>query len=420
MIAPTVPRTHPEATDSAPVAVRDTSRVTWMVVGNVGLLLVGFGLQLLVYGRGGHSSLSDLPHVFLHRGISAGAPPYLDRMLEYPVGAGMLLYLAALIRPTPLGVLTVTALAAGGLSVWITVALERRVGGRAWRWALGTPVLLFAFQNWDVFAIATLLGALLLFERGRDGGAGALLGVGTAVKLFPVVLVPVLAAARWAEGDRRGARRLVGAAAGTWLALNLPLLVANPHGWWWPNAFQARRVATWGSVWYYLDRWLGLTVTGAAGARVANVMAMLLLLTGIAALTWWTAKGRIAPVPAAAVAVAWFVLSNKVYSPTYDIWLVLFFVMLPLSRRLWLAYCAVDLAVYVVVFGMFHGLWGHDVVHAVLPALVLVRTGAILTVVACALGGTRRPAPFVAPVLTLRRRPAAVAAGASRHGTEPW
>ncbi len=131
----TDPTTRSDGAGTDPAAVRRPSRVTWMVVANVGLLLVGFGLQLLVYGRGGHSSLSDLPHVLLHRAIAPGAPPYLDRMLEYPVGAGMLLYLAALIRPTPLGVLTVTALAAGGLSVWITVALERRAG--APRVALG-------------------------------------------------------------------------------------------------------------------------------------------------------------------------------------------------------------------------------------------------------------------------------------------
>ncbi len=415
----TDPTTRSDGADAAPAAVRRPSRITWMVVANIGLLLVGFGLQLLVYGRGGHSSLSDLPHVFLHRGIAPGAPPYLDRMLEYPVGAGMLLYLAALIRPTPLGVLIVTALAAGGLSAWITVALERRVGSRAWRWALGTPVLLFAFQNWDMFAIATVLGGVLLFERGRDRAAGALLGVGTAVKLFPVVVVPVLAAARWAQGDRRGARRLVGGAAATWLALNLPVLLANPHGWWWPNAFQGRRVATWGSAWYYVDRWLGLPVAGPTGAGVANAMAMLLLLAGIAALTWWTAKGRIAPLPATAVAVAWFVLSNKVYSPTYDIWLVVFFVLLPLSRRLWLAFCAVDLAVYVVVFGMFHGLWGHDVVHAMLPSLVLVRTGVILALVSSALVGSRRPAPVVAPVIRLGRRPRALSSPAPLRGPTP-
>ncbi len=239
------------------------------------------------------------------------------------------------------------------------------------------------------------------------------------MKLFPVVVIPVLAAARWAHGDRRGAARLVGGAAGAWLALNLPVLLANPHGWWWPNAFQGRRVATWGSAWYYVDRWFGLPVAGASGARVANAMAMALLVTGVAALTWWTARGRLAPLPAAAMAVAWFVLSNKVYSPTYDIWLVLFFVLLPLSRRLWLAYCAVDLAVYVIVFGMFHGLWGHDVVHAVLPMLVLVRTGVILTLISSAFTGSRQAAPLVAPVLTLRRRSAAIASGAPLPGPTP-
>ena len=352
-----------------------------MVLANLAVLLVGLTLQLLVYGNGGHTSLSDLPHVFLHRGVGPGALPYVDRVLEYPVGSGILLYLASLVSPTPLGVLVTTSIAAIALSLWITVELERSYGPRAWRWALGTPVLLFAFQNWDMFAIATVIGALALFAKRRSAGAGALIGVGTAVKLFPIVLLPILFAHRWATGDRRAARRLAGSGAIVWLAFNLPFAIANPRGWWWPTSFQGDRQATWGSVWFWLYRWVGAPVHGAAGSEFANLAAMVLLALGVGALTWWTARGRIAPVPAAMAAVAWFLVSNKVYSPTYDLWLVAFFVLLPIRRRIWVAFCAVDLAVYVTVFGMFHGLWDRSVVRDVLPYLVFTRAIVILALV---------------------------------------
>jgi hypothetical protein len=52
---------------------------------------------------------------------------------------------------------------------------------------------------------------------------------------------------------------------------------------------------------------------------------------------------------AGAAAVAIFVPCNKVYSPTYDVWLAVCFVLLPLSRRLWVTFCVVDLAVFVTV-----------------------------------------------------------------------
>ena len=69
------------------------------------------------------------------------------------------------------------------------------------------------------------------------------------------------------------------------------------------------------------------------------------------------------------------------YSPTYDLWLAAFFVMVPLSRRLWLTFCAADLAVFSVVYGYFDGPLHVEVVRTVLPALVVLRTAVLLTIV---------------------------------------
>src|SRR5215510_10215768 len=97
---------------------------TAMVVATVGVLAGAFVIQLVAYFVDPHTALSDLPRVLVHRGIGPTAPPYVDRVLEYPVGAGILLYLASVIDPTPLGVLTVAALAAGVVCVVTSVVLE--------------------------------------------------------------------------------------------------------------------------------------------------------------------------------------------------------------------------------------------------------------------------------------------------------
>ena len=118
-----------------------------MVAATLGLMGLALAWQLLTIRHGGRSSLSDLPRVFLHRGLAPHHLPYVERVLEYPVGAGILLYLAALVAPSAHGVLVVTAFGASVAAVVVTVLLQRRNGTSAWRWALASPLLLFAFQN---------------------------------------------------------------------------------------------------------------------------------------------------------------------------------------------------------------------------------------------------------------------------------
>ena len=356
------------------------------MLAGVAVLAAGFLAQLLVYGHGGRTSLSDLPHVFLSRGVGPSRLPYIDRVVEYPVGGGMLLWVATLVRNSPLGVLTVTGTAAAGLALFVGVTLRRHFGPRAWRWMVGPPIALFAFQNWDVFAIAAMVGGLIAYRRSRPALSGFLLGLGAVIKLFPAVLIPVLVADRIRAGDRRGAVLVGGTGVATVLVGNAPFALANPSGWWWTMQFQGRRRATWGSLWPYLHRWIGLPV---ASASAANVASMVVLVGGLATVVLLTARGRLDWLGASAAAMVLFVLANKVYSPTYDLWLVAFFVMVPVSRRVWTAFWLVDLMVFATVYGYFHGQVGRAVVVAALPVLVLVRAAVLLRLVAVAARGRR-------------------------------
>ena len=234
---------------------------------------------------------------------------------------------------------------------------------------------------WDVFAIGALLAGLLAFERGRDGVAGTAFGAGAAIKLFPGVVVLPLVALRWARGDRRGGLRFAGWSAATVLVFNLPFLVANPSGWWWPFHFQGDRNATWGSAWFYILRNAGAPVHGLSGARFANVVSFIALAAALAWLVVVTVRRRLPPFAVVAAAVTLFLLCNKVYSPTYDVWLVVFFVLLPLSRRLWITFCLVDVGVYITVYGHFHTIMSTQFVHIVLPVLVTLRSLVLFVIV---------------------------------------
>ena len=85
-----------------------------MLVACAVVLLAGLVLQLVAYRHGGHQSLSDIPRIVLHRRLQRGMWPYVDRVLEYPVLAGVLAWVAVTIWSSPLGALVVLALGGYG------------------------------------------------------------------------------------------------------------------------------------------------------------------------------------------------------------------------------------------------------------------------------------------------------------------
>src|SRR3712207_2239153 len=99
-------------------------------------------------------------------------------------------------------------------------------------WAIASPTfLIYAFMNWDASAVLLSVLAIDLHRRGRDVGAGVAAGLGTAAKLFPGFLVPIIVFARLLQGRRRDALFHGATAVGVWVAVNLPVFLASPTGW---------------------------------------------------------------------------------------------------------------------------------------------------------------------------------------------
>jgi hypothetical protein len=103
-------------------------------------------------------------------------------------------------------------LVAGGLLVGLLLSLGRSpIRALVYLWS---PLLAFETAHAahvDGLVLPLLVGAWWARVRERDGLVGLLLGVATAVKLYPALLLPAL----WRPGDRQGWWRLpVGFAAG--------------------------------------------------------------------------------------------------------------------------------------------------------------------------------------------------------------
>jgi len=282
-----------------------------------------------------HACYSDIPHLFSGRGFADGLVPYFDRLggdipfLEYPVLTGLFMQVTAWM--TPSGDLTSQEqaywLANAGLLLVCTavlaVCVARTHRARPWDGllvALAPAFALTATINWDLMAVALTAAAMLMWSRSRPLGFGVLLGLATAAKFYPVLLllpVPLLCwrAARW-----RAFGLAVLGTAGAWLVVNLPVMLLAPEGWKQFYVFSTERNVDFGSVWLFISQTTGEQIR----PETANYWALFLMILAAAGLTYLalTAPRRPRLAQLAFLVVAAFVLTNKVYSPQYVLWLI--------------------------------------------------------------------------------------------------
>lgn len=158
--------------------------------------------------------------------IVHGDVPYRDFAIEYPPGALALIVAPALGHPTEHTYAVRFEFAMLGLFAALILLLSRRPR-TAFVVALA-PLLLgpVVLKRFDVLPTLLTLVALQLTVSRRYAWAGAALGLGTAVKLYPVLLLPLVVIA----AGRRAGARAVGAFAAACAAVVLPFFVLAPHG----------------------------------------------------------------------------------------------------------------------------------------------------------------------------------------------
>jgi Glycosyltransferase family 87 len=173
-----------------------------------------------VYGLAvgvGPTANVEVNDLFLYRSMTAlvadGLVPYRDWEFEYPplaivpIALGGVLGLGERVYAVTFAVLMLGCLLA-------LQALAGRLAGPRAAWAcVPAPLLLGAMirTHYDLLPAAMVAGALVLVARERTTWAFAVLGAGTATKLFPALLVPLLCG--WLLGNRRRERILPGLAA---------------------------------------------------------------------------------------------------------------------------------------------------------------------------------------------------------------
>jgi uncharacterized membrane protein len=184
--------------------------------------------------------------------------------------------------------------------------------------ALSPVLALTATINWDLFAVALASAGMMLWARSRPLAAGVLIGLATAAKLYPVLLLLALFLLCLRAGKLRAFGAALGGAVASWLVVNLPVILLARHGWAEFYSFSRNRKVDYGSIWLIIMQRTGNPLNGVS-AYVAALM--ILLCAGIAAMVLYAPRRpRIGQV--AFLVVAALIISNKVYSPQYVLWLL--------------------------------------------------------------------------------------------------
>jgi uncharacterized membrane protein len=338
------------------------------------------------------------------------------RYMEYPVITGTYQYLSMALAKTystlsklvPIGsiaeVVMFFNISALGLALaWFATiwATSRLAGRRIWDAALvaGSPIVIFQiFTNFDALATAFATGAILAWARRKPVLAGVLIGLGVAAKLYPILLLIPLALLGLRTGRLRDVGKTAVAAVVAWLVVNLPVMVLFPRGWSEFFRLNTRRGDDMDSLfnvvksftdWQGFDTGLGLWEPPTILNTV--VLALFLLCCAGVGYVVLTAPQRPRFAQVAFLIVALFLLTNKVWSPQFSLWLVPLAVLALPHRRLLLAWMTIDALVWVPRMLFLYGEQNRGLPEQWFTVTVLLRDIAVMALCALVIRQIYRP-----------------------------
>jgi hypothetical protein len=396
---------------------------------------------------------TDVYALWFAERLNDGAVPYVDHPVEYPVVIGAVMGVAAAgahafpepDRPARFYDLTWALLTACALVVVGTTA--KLAGRRPWDAALvalAPALVLHGTTNWDLVAMALTGVGLLAWARRRPAAAGVWLGLATATKLYPALFLLPLGLLCWRAGRLRAFRPVLTGVVLVPVLVTLPVYLVSPSfaavggaqaevassplerlgseglsalaphtsvttadgtpvvG---VNAayrfveLNSTRPADWDSLWFVLETARGAPLDpGLAPGEAPALLNLLVAVSLVAALAGVAVLVLRAPVRPRLpqvlflVAVA-FLVTNKVWSPQFSLWLV---PLLALARPRWrsfLLWQAAEAVLLVLRFLFFVGKDdpGTGVGVDVFLGAVLVRDAVLLGIAALVVRDVLRP-----------------------------
>jgi uncharacterized membrane protein len=355
-----------------------------------------------------HFCYTDVLALYYSEGLADGQVPYVDHKVEYPVLTGA--FMAALGLPVhayaesrpkvnqaerfyDLNALVLGALAVA--TVATILSLRRRRPWDAAMFALSPALFVSATVNWDLLAVGLTAFFMYFWARRRPVLAGVLLGLATAAKFYPLLLLGAVFVLSLRSGRWREFVQTVSAGVITWMLVNVPVALAYPAAWREFWQLNSSRGVDWGTFWYIGEHFplgggrYGLgpfqALNREAGHSQLNTLYLLLFVIACAGVVWLalTAPRRPRLAQLAFLIVALFLVVGKVWSQQYVLWLLPLAI---LARPRWGAFLAWQFA-EVVYFVAFYGELMTASGKGVFPEWVFVTASAGRLITVCVLIG---------------------------------
>jgi len=345
-----------------------------------------------------HMCYSDVVPLWSAERLDQGGVPYRDTTVEYPVLTGTMMWATGELTR---GVMSIThtftdIVVFGGLTAVLLsvcglfvaagiVGANKRRPYDAMIFAAAPLLVFHAFSNWDLLAMALTSGALWAWATRRPVLAGALIGLGAAAKLYPAFLLVAIVTLAIRTRKYAPAVWCTLTAGFVWLAVNMPIAIAYHAGWSKFYTFSQERPTERSTVWAMVKTLVSSHVSASdapywvpPGTAVALVLIVALL--GVVWLGLYApTRPRLAQL--AFLAVLAFLLTTKVWSPQYSLWLV---PLLALARPRWritLVWQFVEIAVWFLTLTLLLGESGqpqHGINYGWLMLVLVIRDALLI------------------------------------------
>lgn len=250
-------------------------------------------------------------HLYLH------LVPYLQNRIEYPVLMGLFMWLASF-APGVIGYFTVTAIVLWLCAMGTYLLLERESPKYAMLFAISPMLLVYSLLNWDLGGIFLMVAAWRLYRKQQWTASGVVFALGVFFKLFPVFYLPFITVELIRQRRLGQWIKMLVSFLVTSAVVNVPFMIGNFKNWAYFFTFNAGR-GLGADIW--ANRWVHIH-----SIRLVNDVSLMVVTVMVLVMVLWVWRGGSVAM-ASALTFGTFLFVNKVFSPQYMLWFLVFAIL---------------------------------------------------------------------------------------------